>query len=304
MLFGSRREAWHDALARMTPARFEGLLAEHFRAEGWSVERAGAPLAARMHDGGIDLALRRDDGRFVIAHCKRWNAYQVPPADVERLAEAMRSERATGAIFVTCGEFSHAAMRVARRHRDLALVDGTVARSWLLPPASTAVARTNPARAAADRRRAPSRRRRAMRWIVVALVAVLVATAALVPFVPALAERAAAVLRWARIADPMRQIDHERARETAMKLAGVRSAFWLDGDDFVVMVAGRGRRTMATIDAVCRALEPLGDTLGVVVNVQDVTATRVEETKTLSRNCRLPEGERATFQRKRTIGAE
>ncbi|HEU4662918.1 MAG TPA: hypothetical protein VFS55_02680, partial [Dokdonella sp.] len=173
--------------------------------------------------------------------------------------------------------------------------------AWLLPPPSTALARTDPARAGVDRHRAPRRRWSATRWIVGAVLGAVVATVALVPFVPALAERVAAILHWARIPDPMRRVDHDRARATAMELRGVRSAFWLDGDDFMVMVAGQRWRTMATIDAVCRALEPLGDTLGVVVNVQDATATRVQDTRTLSRNCRLPVGERATFQSIRAI---
>lgn len=52
------------------------------------------------------------------------------------------------------------------------------------------------------------------------------------------------------------------------------------------------------IDGVCVAREPLGDTLAVVVNVQDVEAKNGDEAETLSRNCQLPEGQRALLQRK------
>ena len=58
---------------------------------------------------------------------------------------------------------------------------------------------------------------------------------------------------------------------------------------------------METIDSICLALESLGDTLAVVVNVQDVTAKNLEESETLSRNCQLPEGQRAWMQPKRDI---
>jgi hypothetical protein len=50
---------------------------------------------------------------------------------------------------------------------------------------------------------------------------------------------------------------------------------------------------MAMIDRVCVALEPLGDTLAVVVNLQDATAKNGDEAITLSRNCQLPEGQNA-----------
>lgn len=54
-------------------------------------------------------------------------------------------------------------------------------------------------------------------------------------------------------------------------------------------------------DRVSIALEPLGDTLAVVVNVLEVTATNGDEAEMLSRNCQLAEGERAFLQRKRQV---
>src|SRR5688572_10361660 len=69
------------------------------------------------------------------------------------------------------------------------------------------------------------------------------------------------------------------------------------------MVVGQRHRSMEMIDGVCVVLEPLGDALAVVVNVQDATAKNGNEAETLSRNCQLPEGERAFMQAKRELGA-
>ena len=107
--------------------------------------------------------------------------------------------------------------------------------------------------------------------------------------------------RSARIRDVARPIDREAARAAVRPLAGVRSAIWLDADNLIVMVDGRQYRSRDMIDEVCLALEPLGDTLGVVVNLQDVKARNGDEATTLSRNCQLPDGERAFMQAKRQV---
>jgi len=91
------------------------------------------------------------------------------------------------------------------------------------------------------------------------------------------------------------------ARTAVRPLPGVRSTVWLDAANFVVMVDGAQHRSMDMIDRVCLALEPLGDTLAVVVNVQDVTAKNPDGAMTLSRNCQLPEGQRAFMQAKRQV---
>lgn len=67
------------------------------------------------------------------------------------------------------------------------------------------------------------------------------------------------------------------------------------------MVGGQKYRGMDMIDRICVCLEPLGDTLGVVVNLQDATAKNGDEATTLSRNCQLPEGQRALMQAKRQV---
>jgi hypothetical protein len=41
------RSRWDDALSRVDPMRFEALIADHYRAEGWSVEHVGAETTRR-----------------------------------------------------------------------------------------------------------------------------------------------------------------------------------------------------------------------------------------------------------------
>jgi hypothetical protein len=109
------------------------------------------------------------------------------------------------------------------------------------------------------------------------------------------------MMRSMRLADPSRPIDHEAARAAVGPLRGVSSSVWIDRSNLLVMVGGGQYRSMDMIDRVCLALEPLGDTLGVVVNLQDVTATTSEGADTLSRNCQLAAGERGLLQPKRQV---
>lgn len=107
--------------------------------------------------------------------------------------------------------------------------------------------------------------------------------------------------RSARLPDTTRPIDHEAARAAVRPLPGVRSAIWLDPANLAVMVDGAPNRTMATIDRICDAIAPLGDTLALVVHVQDATAKTADGATTLSRNCQLPADQFAFLQKKREI---
>lgn len=111
------------------------------------------------------------------------------------------------------------------------------------------------------------------------------------------------MLHDAHIPDPMRQIPHEAARATVAQVEGVRSVTWIDHDNLLVLVGGLRYRDMAMVDRICDAIAPLGETLGVVVNVQDVTATTSAGADAVSRDCQLPEGQRAFLQRNRQIEA-
>jgi len=354
-----------DALSRVDPTEFERLLAQHYRREGWIVDHVGAAATGRSYDGGIDLKLRRGH-EYVVVQCKRWNAYQVPHNDVHELVGIMVGEGASGAVLVTCGEFTRAALEAARRHPTLQLVDGVEVRRWIeLPEAKEPANDWNDALRSRGRMTHEAPRDRA-RWTVAivgacALIALsflflaprkpaqrsgaqVPAVAPPSPVAPGASTPAAAppvaqaptatarqnpastpapsleragylkpigqagaaaatqFLRQAGAApDPSRPIDHENARAAAKAIAGVRSAFWIDQENFVVMVDGQSHRMMAMIDAVCVALQPLGDTLAVVVNVQDVTAQRADDATTLSRNCQLAQGESAMFRTRRQL---
>lgn len=109
------------------------------------------------------------------------------------------------------------------------------------------------------------------------------------------------LMRDMRLADPSRRINPEAARAAVRPLPGVQPSVWIDRQNLLVMAGGSQHRNMAVIDRVCLALEPLDDTLAVVVNLQDVTATTSEGADTLSRNCRLGAGERAMLQQKRQV---
>jgi len=107
--------------------------------------------------------------------------------------------------------------------------------------------------------------------------------------------------RSIRLADPARPIERESARSAARSVDGVRSVVWLDQHNLFAIVDHNAQRSYATIDAVCLELEPLGDTLGVVVNLQSGAARTGDELEILSRNCQLAPGERAMFQPNRQI---
>ena len=107
--------------------------------------------------------------------------------------------------------------------------------------------------------------------------------------------------RAMKLADPARPINPEAARGIARAMPGVRSANWIDRSNLLVRVEGAHRRSHKTIDELCYQLEPLGDTLAVVVHVQDAAPVDRDGMDTLSRNCQLAEGDQAFMQRARTV---
>ena len=98
-------------------------------------------------------------------------------------------------------------------------------------------------------------------------------------------------------------IDREAARAIARAMPGVRSANWIDRHNLLVRVDGAPLRSQQTIDDLCIRLEPLGDTLAVVVHLQNAAARTHDDMDTLSRNCQLAPGDNAFMQRPRTIDA-
>ena len=128
----SVRNRHDDALSRVGWDRLESLLAEHYTGEGYQVEHVGTGGTGRRFDGGIDLKLRKDDA-YILVQCKHWNAKQVPHNAVHELLGIMVNEGASGAILVTSGEFTRAAMEAATKQGHVQLVDGDALREMLGP---------------------------------------------------------------------------------------------------------------------------------------------------------------------------
>ncbi len=132
-----------DALSRVGWAELERLLATYYREVGWWVEHAGTGGTGARFDGGVDLRIRRD-AEVVLVQCKHWNAKQVPHNAVHELLGVMINEGATGAILVSSGEFTRAAIDAAQRHGHVKLIDGETLRGMLGPlpepePSPTAI---------------------------------------------------------------------------------------------------------------------------------------------------------------------
>jgi restriction system protein len=121
-----------DALSRIGWAELERLLATYYREVGWWVEHAGTGGTGARFDGGVDLRIRRD-AEVVLVQCKHWNAKQVPHNAVHELLGVMVNEGATGAILVSSGEFTRAAIEAAQKHGHVKLIDGETLRSMLGP---------------------------------------------------------------------------------------------------------------------------------------------------------------------------
>jgi restriction system protein len=120
-----------DALSRTDWAEVERLLARHYYSQaGFEVDHCGTGSRASRYDGGIDLKLRRN-GEYIVVQCKHWNAMKVPHNDVHQLIGLMVNEGATGAILVTSGEFTRAAIEAATKHGHVQLVDGDDLREML-----------------------------------------------------------------------------------------------------------------------------------------------------------------------------
>ena len=121
-----------DALTQVRWDQLESLLAVYYRGQGYTVDHCGTGASGTQFDGGIDLKLRKDDA-YVLVQCKHWNAKQVPHNDVHQLIGLMVNEGATGAILVTSGEFTCAAVEAATKQGHVQLVDGDDLRAMLGP---------------------------------------------------------------------------------------------------------------------------------------------------------------------------
>lgn len=168
----SVRNRRNDALSRIGWDRLEHLLANHYRRAGYHVEHVGTGGSGRRFDGGIDLKLRKD-GACVLVQSKHWNAYQVTHNAVHELLGVMVNERANGAILVTSGEFTRAAIEAATRHGHVQLVDGDALRAMLGPLPELEPPVVSHAGSVMGGRTATGKDPARMAWLVVAAICML-----------------------------------------------------------------------------------------------------------------------------------
>lgn len=331
-----------DELAGISWAAFERLFAEHYRQLGYRVEHSGTGASHARYDGGIDIKLYRDD-EYIVVQCKHWNALQVMHNYVHELIGVMHTQHATGAILITSGEFSTAALEAAAQCPAIALIDGAEVRRTFQASLPTLVpepplAPVLPFPLARVPVRARHRANSDFDPMIIAgsiVAAVMVLSLAYMGLqdVPESASRLASeahrvaaprlsanvaaatgtlaasaldaqarnTYKAMRLPDVRRPVDHEAARAALRNLPGVGTTTWIDSQNLLVLVSGQELRTNRMIDDVCMALDPLGDTMGVVVNVQDVMAKTSEGADVLSRNCKLQGDERAMFQARRQV---
>ncbi|HUV96377.1 MAG TPA: restriction endonuclease [Acidobacteriaceae bacterium] len=183
-------QRYSDALTRVSWQDFERLLATWYAGQGYRVEHVGTAESGTQFDGGIDLKLYRD-ADYVVVQCKHWNVRQVTHNPVHELLGVMLTERATGAVVITSGEFTRAAQAAAAKERRVELIDGAALRQMLGPhlaalvptPSEDSACRQTeaiekgPASAARYRTWEPRRRRKRnpLPGIVFAIIAGLVA---------------------------------------------------------------------------------------------------------------------------------
>lgn len=107
-----------DSLRALSWKDFELLVGEALRRDGYTVQETGGGGA----DGGIDLIARRAH-ETILVQCKRWKTWSVGVRVVREMFGVMTSEKATGVMIVTIGEFTRSARNFAEG-KPVRLVDG------------------------------------------------------------------------------------------------------------------------------------------------------------------------------------
>lgn len=99
-----------------------------------------------------------------------------------------------------------------------------------------------------------------------------------------------------RAPDPARHIPQDQALARVRAVEGVSKVEWMNSRDLVVLVNGSAYRNYAMSERICKAMEPLGDTLWVAVHLMDRSARTGGNLTVYSRNCQLPPPEHAVLQ--------
>jgi restriction system protein len=106
-----------DSLRELPWKRFEDLLGEAYRRQGYAVEETLGGGA----DGGVDLVLRRN-GSITLVQCKRWKDRPVTVQTVRELYGVLHDRRASSAKLVATTSFTSDAIAFAK-DKPIELVD-------------------------------------------------------------------------------------------------------------------------------------------------------------------------------------
>jgi restriction system protein len=107
-----------NSLRALSWSRFEQLVGEAYRRQGYSVEETGQGGA----DGGVDILLRKD-GTTTLVQCKHWRTRQIGVSVVREMFGLMHHHQAAAVKIVCTGVFSGDCYRFAVG-KPLELVDG------------------------------------------------------------------------------------------------------------------------------------------------------------------------------------
>jgi restriction system protein len=108
-----------DSIRELSWKRFEELLGEAYRRQGYSVSEnshAGA-------DGGVDLVIRRGS-ETVLVQCKQWRVQKVGVKVIREMLGLVTAHGASRAVVVTSGDFTAEAIAFASS-QPIELVNGT-----------------------------------------------------------------------------------------------------------------------------------------------------------------------------------
>lgn len=109
----SAQQAPADSL-QVAEARLTG----YYEAQGYRVDRA----SAAEREAGIDLILQRESERLLLQY-RHWNDAQVSNNAVHQLLALLSGHGADGAVLVTAGQFTSAALKAAARAPAIRLID-------------------------------------------------------------------------------------------------------------------------------------------------------------------------------------
>ena len=106
-----------DQLYALSPAEFESYVGKIFKQRGYRVK-----LRGKSGDMGVDIEVRRLNGKKAVVQCKRYK-HTVGPDTVRELYGTLIHERASHAFLVTTAEISASAKEWARG-KPMTLIDG------------------------------------------------------------------------------------------------------------------------------------------------------------------------------------